>query len=397
MVTIIGTVFNDNNISGLPALNGTFAGDKIYGLGGSDIINGGGGGDRIFGDRSVFNLPAGAPGNDVIRGGGGDDRIYGDGGNDTMIWNLGDGRDFINGGAGLRDVARFNGSNSTLVPFRDRFVVQNGDWGRTDVLRNGLVIGDIATTEQIQINGNAGNDSLLVGNLGATGVRSVRYSGGNGQDFLNGKLNGVLTNTSLIAFGGKGDDKLNGGNNPDILRGGLHNDILRGRRGADRLFGDAGTDLLIGGRGNDFMVGGTGIDDRLKSGSRFDRDVFRFNDIKEGRDFILDFDTFDRPFDLVNDSDVIQILNIGFNPTAVGISDLPGGVLPNERLVKGFASLGSNAGFRYFQGSGNLFFDPNGGNILGSRLLATLNDPSTILDVPPTFEAFSGSDPIFVV
>ncbi len=402
MVILIGTIFNDNNTLGRPALNGTFASDRIYGRGGSDIINGRAGNDLIFGDRGVFGLAAGVAGRDIIRGGPGTDTIFAEGGNDLVIWNFGDGLDFIDGGVGS-DVARFSGANSTTVALWDNFRVQNGGLGRTDVFRNGPKIGDIDNIEQIQINGLAGNDRVDVRNLGLTDVLSVRFTGGNGNDVLSGSSPTLgTTSTTLIGFGQNGNDTLIGGNARDLLRGGANNDLLVGNAGNDDLRGDSGTDTIIGGTGNDFMVGGTGINDSLRSGSVWDRDAFVFFNINERRDFIRDFDTIDAPFNGINDSDYIRISNSGFNPSAPGILDLPNGVLPvagpNDRLVSGGASLGNKAGFRYFQGSGNLYFDSNGFGSGGSQLLATLTDDPNVAGIaPPSFVAFESSRPIIVV
>jgi hypothetical protein len=92
------------------------------------------------------------------------------------------------------------------------------------------------TAEQardLRINGNDGNDSIVVDDSVTHGVT---LDGGDGNDWLHG---------------GDGDDVLEGGNGDDQLFGG---------RGNDRLLGGAGNDTLAGGEGDDVMDGGDGRD-----------------------------------------------------------------------------------------------------------------------------------------
>jgi len=68
--------------------------------------------------------------------------------------------------------------------------------------------------------------------------------------------------------GTPGDDLIIMGGGPDVLLGAA---------GADTLKGNAGSDLIEGGPGSDTLIGGNG------------HDVFRYNDINEGLDHIVDF------------------------------------------------------------------------------------------------------------
>ena len=76
----------------------------------------------------------------------------------------------------------------------------------------------------------------------------------------------TTANTTQIQVSGQaGNDtnSLNEANGPlpaARLSGGAGNDVLTGGSGADQLFGDAGNDTLIGGRGNDVLFGGAGDD-----------------------------------------------------------------------------------------------------------------------------------------
>ena len=121
--------------------------------------------------------------------------------------------------------------------------------------------------------GGGGNDTLI----GSEGSDTLEAKGGD-DTLLGGKQNDFL-------YGGAGDD---------LLDGGRGNDLLEGQVGDDELFGGAGNDTLIGGKGNDILDGGDGAD------------VFKFTDIKDGIDTILDFNA---------NSDSIDISELldGFN------------------------------------------------------------------------------------
>jgi len=70
-------------------------------------------------------------------------------------------------------------------------------------------------------------------------ISVISYSAEAGDDTL--EVDDAIT-VSVVAFGGAGDDQLQGGSGPD------------------QLFGGAGADLLIGGDGNDELHGGLGDD-----------------------------------------------------------------------------------------------------------------------------------------
>ena len=92
---------------------------------------------------------------------------------------------------------------------------------------------------------------------------SVTVRLGDGNDVL-------ITDLVVSAFGGAGDDHLQGSSGRDTLRGGDGDDTLRGGSGNDRLLGHGGRDELDGGDGGDVLNGGTG-DDTLVGGSGPDR------------------------------------------------------------------------------------------------------------------------------
>ncbi len=64
----------------------------------------------------------------------------------------------------------------------------------------------------------------------------------------------------VFAWGGTGNDTLEGGRRADRLAGGAGSDTLLGHGGNDVLLGQGGRDLLEGGPGCDILVGGAGED-----------------------------------------------------------------------------------------------------------------------------------------
>jgi Ca2+-binding RTX toxin-like protein len=266
MAIINGSIFNDNNTedsTGVlrPALIGDLQGiaendiingdrgdDIIQGLGGNDILNGGDGIDSIDGGTGDDNI-SGNKGNDIMIGGAGNDRLF---------WIDGDGSDTISGGTGI-DSVEFTGastvtqSNGVRVPGDDILSLtfdptsQNVFLRRTNLTPVTLKIDSV---EQFSISGVEGNDSLTVDSLIGSGVSSIRFSGGAGNDFLNARDNRTAT---MSVFGDGGNDNLLAGHQSDRLEG--------GNSGNDILIGVNTGNLVSPGRGErDTLIGGTGID-----------------------------------------------------------------------------------------------------------------------------------------
>ena len=83
--------------SGVTAIEGTAANDRIHGLAGSDQLNANAGDDLLSGDEGDDTLNAG-DGNDTLNGGTGSDLLQGGFGSDTYTFTSGDGLDTLTEG-----------------------------------------------------------------------------------------------------------------------------------------------------------------------------------------------------------------------------------------------------------------------------------------------------------
>ncbi len=221
--------------AGNDTLTGGSAADQLFGQSGNDTLFGKGGNDLLFG----------GDGNDVLTGGAGDDQMFGEGGNDRFIWNPGDGSDLVEGGAGI-DTLEVNGGNGA-----ETFTITaNGTRVRFDRVTPAPFSIDAGTTENIVLNANGGDDTIVAGNgLGAL--------------------------VQLTIDGGAGNDTITGGDGNDTLLGGTGNDLINGGRGSDiALLGD-GDDVFVWnpGDGSDAVEGQAGNDRLQFNGSNASENI----------------------------------------------------------------------------------------------------------------------------
>jgi Ca2+-binding RTX toxin-like protein len=104
-------------------------------------------------------------------------------------------------------------------------------------------------------------------------LTKIKIYGRNGNDTLT--VSNSIT-ASTYAYGGAGNDAINGGGGHDYLYGEAGKDVIHGNNGNDRLFGGAAVDQLFGDAGDDHLYGaGQGADDsaidKLTGGSGRDR------------------------------------------------------------------------------------------------------------------------------
>lgn len=233
----------------------------------------------------------GSAGDDVFQGMAGDDalRDY-SGGNDTYIFNLGDGHDTISDynsasilehdviqfGAGIsaNNLVFTNVGGSLQIDYSatDSISIQyhlygDGRWDFSTIQFDDGTTLDISlasTAYTLTTTGTEGNDSLFPSNNGANLINAL-----GGDDKIWGKdgndtISGGLGNDSIYAGGG--DDRLDGGDGNDTIFASAGNDSLTGGNGDDYLNGDIGNDTLDGGSGNDTLDAGAG-DDSITAGS----------------------------------------------------------------------------------------------------------------------------------
>jgi Ca2+-binding RTX toxin-like protein len=251
------------------------------------VLSGGAGNDRIqsfvggfvggvVGNAIVGNMVMeGGAGDDFLDSGFGNDIMDGGDGNDTLRWLPGTLNDVFDGGGG-NDTAVVVGNDNNQG---DAFQLGKGSApGRALFQRTNLVPFsiDMGSIENVVMRTQSGDDTVIVGDMTGTGVRTVAADGGVGNDTLNA-LQQVARNVSLLLLGGDGDDTLTGGAGNDVLDGGAGNDTLSGGAGADVLVGGDGDDTLDGGKdgSQDVLIGGAGNDTFVRyqvgtSGFQFD-------------------------------------------------------------------------------------------------------------------------------
>lgn len=291
----------DDNIVGSPNP------DLIFGGSGNDILIGAGDIDQIYGEdgNDIFGNPS-IVGNGVADDAG-NDLFNGGTGSDSFVWEPGDGSDTIEGGAGDADVLLFNGGAGAEV---FNVFAKLSDPTRAILFRStGNITMDMAGVDQINVQGNAGVDSYVVGraNNGDSGnvvaptttyadptaslsdlsttevklVNIIESAASTDTIYVDGRsvndnvainvdgglsnairvtglpyevrLNGTTTADRLTVRGNAGDDVLQILNTTGPTVESLIGVTLAGSIGNDTL---RGSDILIGGSGNDLLEGG---------------------------------------------------------------------------------------------------------------------------------------------
>ncbi len=140
-----------------------------------------------------------------------------------------------------------------------------GDATQVEVLEGAVVRGTFAraTFASILVQGNAGNDTILVSDANGvfTDTHVTVLDGGDGNDTITG---------------GAGGEAISGGIGIDILNGGAGNDTLIGGPDADTLTGGPGIDPHLGGDGDDLMIWNPGDGSEAVDGEA-GNDTFQFN------------------------------------------------------------------------------------------------------------------------
>ncbi|UCO97642.1 cadherin-like domain-containing protein [Metapseudomonas lalkuanensis] len=234
------------------------------------FLDGGSNVDALTG-AAASDLFVGGNGVDTLIGGSGEDRLRG--GEDNDVLDGGDGIDML-------DFSDATGSLTfTLRQGSNPAAGTNGFWNTgalpgigTDTYKNmeGVVGSRFADT----LTGSSGNDVLR------GGAGNDILDGGAGTDLLDlsdaiGALSFTLAQSTS-------------GTSLDLSGVGLGIDNYRNMEG---VIGSIYSDTLTGSSGDDVLVGGLGAD-RLSGGGG--ADVFRFNNLSEAEDRILDYSANDK-------------------------------------------------------------------------------------------------------
>jgi len=251
---------------------------------------------NLGGGNDVFDASGLAA--DVVQltvvGGAGADAMIGSQGNDTFVWNPGDGNDSIEGQAGV-DTMLFNGANIAET------VDVSANGSRALFTRDiaGITM-DLNDVERITFNALGGADNVVVHDLSGTDVTEVNLNLAGSAGGGDGSADNVTVNATdgddvvvlagdaaglsvlglsaridvtgaegtldkLHVSGGAGDDVIEAsavapGSIGLVLDGGEGNDVIIGSAGDDVLIGGPGDDVIIGNGGNDTIIAAPGAD-----------------------------------------------------------------------------------------------------------------------------------------
>ncbi|MDD5160522.1 MAG: calcium-binding protein [Sulfuricurvum sp.] len=203
--------------------------------------------------------------------------LIGGDGDDTNLFNLGDGKITIDDQGDGADSIKFgtdiskeqlivkwiSGSDDLLIGIRDGI----DDNHALSSLENQILIKDIFN--------NSGSIETIEFNDSTTLSKSELYDILLDTREAKNLTARVLENDGTL-IGGNFNDVLYGANGQELLDGGAGNDYLKGLDDDDYLIGGEGSDTLQGGTGNDTLDGGNG------------NDVYLYNK-GDGRDVITDF------------------------------------------------------------------------------------------------------------
>ncbi|WP_156152803.1 MULTISPECIES: calcium-binding protein [Pseudomonas] len=230
--------------------------DTIKGQG-FDTLQGGAGDDLIEAYSNAWNQ-----GSNIIEGGTGNDTIYGSFGEDTYIFNLGDGHDLL-------IERRANEAYSNIEPTADTLSFGEGiSASDLSFHRRGLdmVIEHANGTDSITVQNwfKEPNDHFKLEYFVFADGSELSQAEVEGQVIWHG----TATADSFIGYRdlndtmrlGAGDDQAWGRAGDDAMHGENGNDYLDGEAGNDTIFGGAGNDQLMGGAGDDLLAGGVGDD-----------------------------------------------------------------------------------------------------------------------------------------
>jgi Ca2+-binding RTX toxin-like protein len=299
-----------NGLAGLINLkvDGGAGDDTLTGGDGNDVLMGGDGNDVINGGRGSDVMIGGA-GDDtfVWNPGDGSDTVEGQAGNDTLQFNGANinekidisangsrvrftrdvgtitmdvnGTEQLNfaalGGADTVNVGNLAGTGVAAVNID---LAGTPGSGTGDGQADSVIVSGTSHADNIAITGSGGNVnvaglSAMVNISGAETTDQLTVEGQAGNDMIN--ASGLADSIQLTIDGGSGNDQIVGSAGADMLIGGDGNDIVNGGRGNDTAFLGAGDDTFVWnpGDGSDIVEGQSGNDTMQFNGSNANENV----------------------------------------------------------------------------------------------------------------------------
>ncbi len=159
-----------------------------------------------------------------LAGLGGDDTLIGSSGDDCFLWNVGDGRDVIDGGAETdADIMEIRGDGSAEtfdIYSNAEAVAQIGYAGDAEIVvaRNGDIIAELTEIEDIVIDGQGGGDTFNThGSFDGTNLATstITHIGSAGDDTVD--LSALASVHRVVFHAGGGDDAITGDRDQDLI------------------------------------------------------------------------------------------------------------------------------------------------------------------------------------
>ena len=349
-----------------------------------EALRGGASGDNLTGN-SGDNFIRGMGGNDVLNGGTGFDYADYRNAEAAVTVTLGDGTAGTSSGAdGADTLVNFEGIRGG--DFNDRLTGNAAD----NRLRGGLgddTLDGAGGADTADYRTATGDVVVTLGNAGAAGRAT-----GNGVD--------TLLDIEWIQ-GGDGNDRLTGNAGDNVIRGGLGNDTMNGGSGGDDTasyrFSGAGVTVTLGqgaragtatGEGTDRLFNfddlrGSSFDDRL-TGNRANNDLAG----NDGNDTLTsgvgsDSFTFDTELNASTNVDTIQTFSHGDDVIFLAkdvfsaIVGEAGATLTAGQFALSTEVRQADDRIIYDPGTGQLFYDADGGVRANAVLFAVVSNPAT--------------------
>lgn len=307
-------------LGGDDRVEGTELGDTIYAgsgndyvkaEGGDDFVSGGSGNDFLIGDEGNDVL-IGGEGDDYLEGEEGDDKLYGNRGNDSLSGGSGD--DLFIGGIGDDESNDHYGDDTYVYNLGDGHdKITDYDGTDTLIFGSGIKPADVKLRRVESFYGDSGiRDYDLVLYVGDSGSVTIKnYYGFQGwfwyEEMAGNKIekvffaDGTVWNENDIramthvSYGTDGKDTLTAFDDYGFTFYGLADaDCLIGRDGDDTLYGGDGDDTIGASGGNNILSGGAGNDTLTSSGyKKVGNDTYLF-DRGDGHDTIHEYGGFDK-------------------------------------------------------------------------------------------------------